>query len=1268
MFGRFASNIVRFFIKNRIVSLLLLSGLVCLFLYGVSRLNIEEDIYSVFPKGQEYQEFNDMLQKNNLNKQVVFSLTLANNEENLQEKIEDIVNQLNKKFANELDNFKINSTVDEKQLIQYLQKASVTRLKRSDYEKLSYKLNKDSIDFSVSKTADRLNNGDGFFIRSILALDPLGITAENLSLLNSLNDSTSFKIKDGFLYSKDEKSVLFLSTIKISLKNTAELTRFNLRLLDFFKEINSKIYPQKLDCFGTFQIAAENAGQIKKDSTLTAIIGVLLIFLLLTIYYRSILAPFYFILPALFGLLFGGGLVGFLHPNISAISLATSSVLIGIVIDYSLHFFTHYKHSGDLIKTIREISAPMIVGSFTTVAALAALMFANSVVLQDFGLIALCVLSSSVLFTIFFLPVLIDVLPIRIKDSANKVSTIKTNKSLLRISIVLISVLTFVYLMKGVRLSFDSDLNNLSYHSSSLKQKEETLTGINPEEHKKLYVISKSKSFDEAKEINEKIYDALVINKDSFKINELISTAPYLISSKRLEQSKNQWERFWLDKKENTESLIKSAGKRNNLSEFAFESFYEWTGNGSVDTSLGSKLSADLGLNKFIYQDAGETSIITSIVLDREHVDRCKQTLRQIQGAYILDVADITEQMMNSVKDDFNYLLLFSAMLVFFSLLVVYGRIELALFAMFPMVLSWIWILGVAELFHIKFNFVNIVITTFIFGLGDDFSIFTTDGLIQRYKNGTNVLKSYRSAIILSGVTTIIGTGTLYFAKHPAISSISLISVIGISCILLITLYIQPFVFDLFITNRVKKGRVPVTFLNLIYSLFLFLYFLTGCLVLNLFLFLFIIPFPAKKSQKRKVLNFIVSKLAKSTLYLGVHVKKRILFPERLNFSKPCIIVSNHTSFLDILLVIMLNPKVLIMVKGWVYNSPFFGFFIRYAGYPFSEIDADTNLDLIRKRIDEGYSIAIFPEGTRSATGQMNRFHKGAFFLAKELGLDIQPIVLIGPHEVNPKNDILISKSHLIVLPLERISSTPTESFSQYTKRVSALMRSEYEKGKIAYAKTDFWGTKILKNYIFKGPILEWYVRVKWKLEKTNYEFYDEYIGDRKTIYDLGCGYGYLSYYLHYRDERRTIIGIDYDEEKTKIASYGIIKSPLLSFLSADLRAFDFQQMDVVFLNDVLHYLSKQEQYDLLNKIAKKLNKGGVLFIRDGLNESSSSFKRMKFTEFLSTKVFKFNKTTNKLDFIYENEILEFARTNGFSLQKVPQSKTTTNVLFILHK
>jgi predicted exporter len=349
-----------------------------------------------------------------------------------------------------------------------------------------------------------------------------------------------------------------------------------------------------------------------------------------------------------------------------------------------------------------------------------------------------------------------------------------------------------------------------------------------------------------------------------------------MISSQRLTTQNDEWISFWKKYPDVKQDIMKS-GTTLGFSENAFQPFFESIEHPKNIVEEGKTLIEQMGMTRLIHSDGENNSLLTSIIVSKSTVEELKQEIRSIDGVYIMDISEIASGMLVSVKNDFNFLLYFSSSIVFLSLLVVYGRIELALFAFFPMMLSWIWIIGITSVFNIQFNLVNIIITTFIFGLGDDFSIFITDGLIQKYKTRKDSISSYRSAIILSGITTIIGTGALIFAKHPSINSIAMVSVIGLATILLITLYVQPGIFHWFVTRRTTKKRGPITFFIFVYSFLLFIYFFVGSIFLTVLLLFFVVPFPVKKVKKQQFMNYVISKLAKSTMYAGVHVRKKVV-------------------------------------------------------------------------------------------------------------------------------------------------------------------------------------------------------------------------------------------------------------------------------------------------------------------------------------------------------------------------------------------------------
>lgn len=1266
--GNFFAHIVAFFNRRVLVWFLAIVALSAFFYGGFRRLNIDENIYSVFPQGEAFARFNSILKENNLNKQLIFSIDATDKEPGqILAELDSVALLVQEKCGKLVTDIETVQESKEELVLDYNYSQLHCFLDEADYDRLSESLVPDSIADKVAAVNNRMSSMNGFFLRRVLVRDPLGIGWEQLRKFNPRQDSSGMHVEEGILYSSDDKRALFTGVLGFELDDNLSNEKLNERLSDLKTRINGK-GSIGFDYFGTFQISYENSRQVKEDTFLTMVVSIGLIVLLLVVYYRSILVPFYFVIPALFSGFGGLGLVGYIHPEISAISIATAAVLMGIVLDYTFHFFTHYKHSGDLLGSVRELSAPMLLGSFTTVAAFTALIFTDSVVLQNFGWISLCTLATAVLFTLLLLPTLLKVTRFKLRSTEVKPG-FRLPKWVFRTTLYGIVIMTGVFLYFADTFSFDADLNHLSYHTEELAQKEEYFTGIDPRKEKKLHLFVTAKDEDEVRSINFTLYQVLDDFRSEHGLEELVSVAPYEIPEQIRVAKARQWNAFWKDRADSTRNRMIREGAKYDFAETAFAPFYDWIDH-LDENGKPLELTQELGLKRFLYEGEKGWTAITSVVVNRDEVADLKSAIAGVDGVYIFDVAEMTNTLLESVQQDFNYLLLFSSLLVFISLLVVYGRIELAMFAMLPMVISWVWILGISGMTGIQFNFVNIIVATFIFGLGDDFSIFVTDGLQQRYKTNSDNMAAYRWAILLSGLTTIIGTGALYFAKHPAIHSIAVISVIGISCILLVTLVIQPSIYRFFITNRTRHRRSPVTLSGMIYSFFLFAYFFTGSMVLNILLLpLILLPFPRKR--KRRILNYAVSKLAKSTLYLGFHVRKRIVHQERLDFSRPSIIVANHSSFLDILLMIMLDPKVIIMVKKWVYYSPVFGFFIRYSGYLFIAEGTEYNLELIRSRIEEGYSVMIFPEGTRSRDGKIKRFHKGAFFLAQELGLDIQPILIVGAHYVNPKNDFIIKSGSLILVILERIRTTDPmyqQRFGLLTHSVQNLMREEMRKARKEIETARYLRNRVQYNYLFKGPVLEWYVRVKWGFEEKNFGYYDELLGDRKRIYDIGCGYGYLSYFLHYRDENRRITGMDYDEEKIAVAANGYDKDRQLDFVPGDIRDFSFEGADAVFFNDVLHYIGKEKQMEVLDRASTQLNAGGIIIIRDGITDLEERHKSTRRTEKYSTQLLSFNRISEPLSFFSSKDIFNFAETHGLSCEMKEQSEKTSNVLFILRR
>jgi len=1253
--------------------LLLITVILC---FGISRLRITESIFSTLPKGKTFEEFNRLVENKSIINQIVFSVSIPAETDSEDAKIlaETFADSLARNTRNFIKNIQAVRPNVQQDVYDYTFARFPELIDSSYYQHITNKTYPDSIRSSVTSSYKQLLAPGGTFLRQFILNDPLGISGQYFRDLNAANNSNGMTVDDGLMFSKDRKQIIIMASTGYDSGNSAKNIELYNRV-ESFKSKWAKQHPANhFSYFGTFEIAAQNAIQVKHDSYTTMIISVSAILFMLILYYRKVLIPFYIVLPGLFGGLFALGIIGYFRPEISGISLATGAVIFGILLDYSFHFFTHLRHTGSVTIAVKEVSEPLLTGSLTTILAFCALRFANSVVLQDFGLFASLSLFGAAFFTLIGLPVILQAFSFDYKHIPGDIkffSFPKISSRYRSVTLFLVAILTTVFLYHSRYTEFDSSFENLSIHSADLKEKEQELTGINPAKEKRIYVFSISKSKEKAEEMNYRIYQKLINLKKDSLVKGFVSSGSFLVPETLKQERIERWKNFWnTAKKQVTFSAIDQSASQNGFNSSAFSGFKSWI-SGELENPVDEEeLFKELGLNNLVESDATKTTLITTVVASQEQLSFVKAELRKIDGVDIFDRGELAEELLTMVKDDFNYILTISVSIVFITLLIVYGRLELTLLSFLPMVISWIWILGIASILDIKFNFVNVVITTFIFGLGDDFSIFVTEGLLSKYKYGKDSLRSYQSAIVLSACTTIIGTGVLIFAEHPAIHSIALISVLGIVCILFISFIVQPFLFGFFVENRIIKKKTPVTLLPFLISISSFTYFLSGCLFLHSKL-VTILLLPISKIRKKKMINSSLAFFAKTVIYSGPHVKKNFSGTENMDISKPVIYIANHTSFLDILLAIMINPKIVMMVKGWVYNSPFFGPIIRYAGYIYTEAGPEENIARMRTLIEEGYSILVFPEGTRSEDGTIGRFHKGAFHLAQELNLDIQPILIHGASDVLPKNDFLISSGALNVRVLPRITYSDArwgDNLRDKTKNIAAYFKSEFALYKDEMEDTTYLKHKVFTNYVFKGPVLEWYFKTKWNLEAENFTYYNNLIGDRINILDIGCGYGYLSFFLHYKNEKRKITGTDYDEEKIQIAENSYNKNDNLNFKHEDISVTSIAASDVIFLNDILHYLSEEKQKIVLERCADALNENGIIFIRDGITDLREKHKNTERTEALSTGVFSFNKKNGAFHFFSSSDIRTFAERHNLSFEMQEHSKNTSNVLFILRK
>jgi 1-acyl-sn-glycerol-3-phosphate acyltransferase len=1269
----FFVNIYRFFLKKRFAFWLVFLSMLLLLTWGALKIDLEENITRFFPDDERVQKLSYIFQNSAFAERVVVMVSakdtsetvsvdsLISRTEMLAERMERDLSPYSAKVVSKIDDekvFRIFNTA-----LQYLP----VFLTKEDYSLLDSLTRPEVSRQVIRHNYQQLISPSGLALKKVIVNDPMGFSFLVLKKLQQLQYDDNFELYDNYIITKDHRHLVFFIQPGYSSNETGKNTGFVKSLDEITKEFSSRNEKILVSYFGSAAVAVGNAQQLRQDTILTLSLLTVLLSIFIYSFFRDWRVLALIFVPVLFGGLFALFCIFLLKGSVSILALAAGSVILGIAVNYALHFLVHQRNYSNKEEVIKDLVRPMTIGSLTTVLAFFSLQFTNAAVLKDIGLFAGFSLIGAALCSLIFLPHLSPVIHYR-ETLIERLSFFKKSPRPVWVFVILIITPIFFFFARDVK--FNSDMSGLNFMSDETKQAQQRLEIINPASLHSLYVTSDAGSLEQALRENEKVSPKIDSLMSIGVVKRYHSPSSFLLSDSLQKMRIKQWKDFWTTRrKEAFYAAVKDEARKLKFSSTVLaniDSLVEKS-YAVMDTASFNELK-NIFFDGNIIQKNNTTTIISLINVlphERENVHLALAGTPSNQ----LDRQMITKLFIEFVHDDFNFIVAFTSILVFVVLLISTGRLELTIITFMPMLITWIWILGIMALIGIEFNIVNVMVSTFIFGLGDDYSIFVMDGLLQEYKTGKQHLESVRTSIFLSALTTISGLGVLIFAEHPALRSIAAIAIIGIVCVFIMSQTVEPYLFRWLITDRTRKALPPMTTKGLIYTVMTYSVFVFGSFFLTgLGLILKAIPF--FKRQVKLLYHSMIRFFTRMIIYMAFNLKKKIINESGDIFSRPAVIVANHSSFLDILLTAMLHPKVILLTNRWVWNSPIFGGVVRLADYyPVME-GAEDSVAKLKARVDEGYSIVVFPEGTRSKDGSIGRFHKGAFYIAEKLHLPVYPLLIHGVAEAIPKSTIYVNDGAITlkVLPaIEVHDSSFGPNYSARTKNISRFFKKEYAKLAIEELTPESIKFKLYNTYRYKGPVLEWYLRIKLKIENY-YGIFHSLIPENASVLDLGCGYGFLCYSLQFLSQNRTITGVDYDEEKIAIADHSYLKSDRLEFLNCDINAFNFARYDVIIIADVLHYLEIPQQQKLLLKCFESLNAGGKIIIRDGDADLKQRHAGTKLTEFFSVRILKFNKSQNNLNFVSGKSLTDFAHKHNFVTETIDQGKLTSNVIFVMTK
>lgn len=657
--------------------------------------------------------------------------------------------------------------------------------------------------------------------------DPLNLFSPVLARLNRGGMPIDFETYDGYILSPDSKRAIVVMESAFGSSESEHNAALAAMLGDVKGATEKELPELDIHVIGGPLIAVANAERIKKDSILAVAIAGVLIVLLLIYVFRNARNILLIVVSVAWGWLFAMGGIALYYDSVSIIVIGIASVILGIAINYPLHLIDHIRESEHPRAALREIVSPLVVGNVTTVGAFLCLVPLDSPALHDLGLFSSLLLVGTILFVLVVLPHLVRTR----RPGDPKVSDPKLITRLAGISVEnsrwlvwAVLLLTVVFGYFSLRTEFDSDMRNINYMTPEQRENMAWFQSLvdSTSDAESLYVVSNGSDWNEALRCNESITARIDSIVKSGKASRRGEVSAFLVSDGKQQERLERWKRFVNDHHEALTTGIARAAANQGFGPEAFAPFGELVTADLQPKSFsdfeefsGTVFSNSLSENP----GAGRKSVVQELSVRRADMEEVKEALGRERefGGLFFDVRSMNGAIANTLSDDFNYIGVACGFIVFIFLWISLGSIELAIVSFMPMAFSWIWILGIMGMLGIKFNIVNVILATFIFGQGDDYTIFMTEGLSYEFAYRRKILASYKNSIIVSALIMFIGIGTLLFAKHPALRSLGEVTVVGMLSVVIMAYLFPPLVFRWL--TRTKSGelrRHPVTLRGLL--------------------------------------------------------------------------------------------------------------------------------------------------------------------------------------------------------------------------------------------------------------------------------------------------------------------------------------------------------------------------------------------------------------------------------------------------------------------
>jgi len=809
-------KILESFFKHRWIVLIAVALVWFLAVYSALGIKLNENIMDLLPDNDKrISAYREIYDKFNPMNTVFIDLALTKDKSNIKLLItsaDSLYAELNKSsfFNKTIYRWQIQ---DLQQALNILSEYQSVLFTKEDSIDVQHKLNESYIRERIRQWKRAMLETPSPFLADQFISDPLDFSSTlQKKLSNSQAGNENITISQGRLFNKSKNHILIMAQPKFKSTDTGN-GRTLINFLDsLFGQLETDTQNQiDISYLSAHRFSIENANRIQSDIQRTVILALIAIIILSLLVYSRPSLIILTLLPALFGSAISLGLIRWFNPMISAIVIGSGAMLIGITVDYGIHFLYHQNQENTPVKdTIGRLLKPLLLSAGTTITAFIALQFSHLPGYRQLSWFVVLGIFGALLFVIFILPLLIrpstkfikPVLPVqRIFPFLFK--TISNRRTFVFIVLIILTILAVPGFM---RLKFDGDVQNLNAVSPAIQSDIQRIKNGYGNILSSTLLMVQAKNIDDALHMNELIIQQINGDFSSQQVQISSAVIPLLPSRQKQFENQQRWNHlFNRDQIQDLSSMLKQAARQSGIRESVFDQFIQ---NLNIDAGYltykqykGTLLETIL--NNVIQSDSDQTYILSNLqVKSNKEMKALDQVIKELDvNAIIYDGKSFVAQIVDLILSELKRIgiIAFLLVLVFISFGV--WNFKSILIIVTPLLISIFWTFSILGWLGIEINIINSIISVFIFGLVIDYSIFLTSSFEYTQSSFKH---TSGGAILISALTTMIGLGALVFAGHPALYSLGLTALIGIGSGLIVILLFIPAV----LKNKFKDNLV----------------------------------------------------------------------------------------------------------------------------------------------------------------------------------------------------------------------------------------------------------------------------------------------------------------------------------------------------------------------------------------------------------------------------------------------------------------------------